>query len=108
MNAALDSLFVELRDLPVLVARELDEAATEAARAAAAAAPLRTGRLRTNIYAQRPSENEFAITAAVPYATYVIFGTRYVKPNAFLQAALARELQLFDVRLAQQIGAGGP
>jgi hypothetical protein len=38
----------------------------------------------------------------------VIFGTRYVKPNAFLQAALARELRLFDVRLAQQIGVDAP
>jgi hypothetical protein len=104
----LSSLFLELRGLPELVSRDLDEAVTEAARAAAAAAPVRTGRLRTNIYAHRPSEGEFVVTAAVPYASYVIFGTRYVKPHAFLQSAVARELRLFDVRLAQQIGVDAP
>jgi hypothetical protein len=103
-----DSLFRTLDGLPELVHADLAQVAQDAARMAAAMAPLRTGRLRANVYAERPAAGQFLITAAVPYASYVIFGTRYVRAHPFLQVAVARELEQFDLRLAEQLGVDRP
>src|SRR5262245_25156587 len=67
------------------VERELDRSADKIATAAKGFAPIRTGRYRSSIaVAHEPGDGggEISIVrAAVPYAAFVEFGTRYVEPK---------------------------
>lgn len=50
-------------------------------------APVRTGRLRSSIYS-KVKDWILIVGARVPYACYVEFGTRYIRPRHFLTRAI--------------------
>jgi HK97 gp10 family phage protein len=51
-------------------------------------APKRTGYLASTIFAQKVGEWVFSLGARAPYAMFVEFGTRRMKPRRFLSRAL--------------------
>ncbi len=54
-------------------------------------APVRTGRLRGSIYSQL-ADWILKVGAKVPYARYVEFGTRWIRPRHFLLNAIEENL----------------
>ena len=76
-------------------ARDLDDlsgasrqAGAQLARAAAAAAPRRTGALAGSVRAVDAGPAGVTVQTGVRYATYVEFGTRWTRPTYFLTRTL--------------------
>ena len=60
--------------------------------------PVRTGRLRDSIYA-KVQNWIIQLGAAVPYAVYQEFGTRYIRPRRFLSNAVELRMPVLFNRL---------
>jgi len=74
--------------------------------------PVRTGRLRDSIYA-RVQDWIIRLGAAVPYAVYQEFGTRYIRARRFLSDAVELGMPVLVNRLDGAINqaireVGGP
>ena len=67
------------------------EAAEVGARAAAAVAPVKTGRLRASLRAQ-PLPNGAAFGSDVFYSGFQEFGTRYIAPRRYIQHGYEQSL----------------
>lgn len=104
ITADVEGLFRELGALPAVLAADLALASEEAAREARTLSPVRSGRLRATVSNTRPDANSFVLSAATPYASFVLLGTRRQRAFPFLQIAAARQLRAFDTRLRQQLG----
>jgi hypothetical protein len=95
-------LWQGLLAVPVALDQELQATATSAARDASAAAPKRSGLLAASVFTAQAGAGAYAIGASVPYARFVLFGTRRQRANPFLAVALARNLKTLAARLAQK------
>ena len=75
----MDKLLKELKaldkDLPELIDKVVQANASEMAQTARRLAPIDTGKLRQSIRKQKTGELEARVTAGVPYAPYMEFGT---------------------------------
>jgi len=58
-------------------------------------APVRTGRLRASIYSQLVNWT-LTMGASAPYARYLEFGTRWIRPRHFLLNAIGENLVKID------------
>jgi len=70
--------------------------------AARARCPVRTGRLRDSIFA-KVEEWTVKLGATAPYAVYLEFGTRYVRPRRFLSNAVESRMQSLVNRMSRVI-----
>jgi HK97 gp10 family phage protein len=73
------------------VHRKLVSLGADVAAEARRLAPMRTGRLRSNIFS-RVREWMLVVGATAPYALFVEFGTRYMQARKFLWRAIQRYL----------------
>lgn len=97
------AVFQNLAALPAQLDAELLVVVEDAAREAQAVAPNRTGRLRSSVFARQGADNHtLVLGASVPYAPYVLYGTRKMRGNPFLAMSLARNLRRLGELLAQQ------
>ena len=64
--------------------------------------PVRTGRLRDSIYS-KVEDWTLKVGASAPYAKYVEFGTRYIRPFYFLTEAINLHLPRLRQILTQAI-----
>ena len=65
-------------------------------------APVRTGRLRSSIYS-KVKDWTLIVGAKVPYACYVEFGTRYIRPRRFLTRAIKTYLPQLQILVNEGI-----
>ena len=68
--------------------REIPKVAEKAKRLA----PVRTGRLRNSIYWRKTGFLGYMVGAAVYYAGFVEFGTRYMRARPYLRPAIEEKL----------------
>lgn len=73
----------------------LNQTAQMVARRAQDLAPIRTGRLVSNIFAQVIYKWVVQVICRVPYGIYQELGTRYITPRFFLTRALAEYASQF-------------
>jgi hypothetical protein len=98
----LRALFQNLGALPAQLDAELRTAVEAAAQEARALAPNRTGRLRNAVFARQGADSHtLVLGASIPYAPYVVYGTRKMRGNPFLAVSLARQLRRLGELLAQ-------
>ncbi len=89
INAFVDSSVSEAGELCWRRAREL--------------APVRTGRLRDSIRISRARRGEAIVEATAPYAGYVEYGTRYMKPRPYMRPAAAEAVEKLREKLREII-----
>ena len=65
-------------------------------------APVRTGRLRASIYS-RLADWILTIGAEAPYARYIEFGTRWIRPRHFLLGAVRENLAKIENTIRQAV-----
>ena len=65
-------------------------------------APVRTGRLRASIYS-RLVDWILTIGAKAPYARYIEFGTRWIRPRHFLLGAIQENLSKIENIIRQAV-----
>jgi len=65
-------------------------------------APVRTGRLRASIYS-RLADWILIIGAKAPYARYIEFGTRWIRPRHFLLGAMQENLSKIENTIRQAV-----
>jgi len=65
--------------------------------------PVRTGRLRNSVFS-RVSQWKLWVGASAPYAWFVEFGTRRMKPRRFLLGALQRYLPRLGSIIGEAVG----
>ena len=65
-------------------------------------APVRTGRLRASIYS-RLADWILIIGAKAPYARYIEFGTRWIRPRHFLLGAIQENLSKIEDTIRQAV-----
>jgi len=66
--------------------------------------PKRTGYLTRTIFAERVGEWVFGLGARAPYALFVEFGTRFIRPRRFLSRALELSMPGLVQRVNRAIG----
>jgi hypothetical protein len=99
----LRAVFQNLGALPAQLDAELRVVVEAAAQEARALAPHRTGRLRGAVFARQGADsNTLVLGASIPYAPYVLYGTRKMRGNPFLAVSLARQLRRLGELLAQR------
>ena len=65
-------------------------------------APVRTGRLRASIYS-RLADWILTVGAKAPYARYIEFGTRWIRPRHFLLGAIQENLSKIENTIRQAV-----
>jgi len=65
-------------------------------------APVRTGRLRASIYS-RLANWILTVGAKAPYARYIEFGTRWIRPRHFLLGAIQENLSKIENIIRQAV-----
>lgn len=79
-------------ELRVVANRVCDEEMAKVTERAKELAPVRTGRLRNSIYRRKTGFLGWEVGAAVYYAGFVEFGTRYMRARPFLRPAVEEKL----------------
>ena len=72
--------------------RVADEEAPKIVERAKEIVPVRTGRLRNSIYWRKTGFLGFEVGATMFYATFVEFGTRYIRARPYLRPAMQEKL----------------
>ena len=81
----------------------IEEAGRECVERAKELVPVRTGRLRDSIGMRRIGAGKIVVEAKAPYAGYVEYGTRYMKPRPYMRPATREAYKKLRQKLAKII-----
>jgi len=89
-------------NIPNAIASALDKAGQQIRDTAQALAPVKTGRLRSSI-SYEANEMSVTVTAGVFYARFQEYGTRYIRPHAFMRPALSLSISQIQSDIAEAV-----